>query len=93
MKQYDDYTNEMLCAAVQAGEMDAREVLIQRNLPFVRKIASASMIRYRAKDFATSTFVDDLIQAGCEALITAAESYDPDRGKSFLAFARVVIRN
>lgn len=93
MKRYDDYTNEMLCAAIQAGEMDAREALIQRNLPFVRKMASASMARYRAKDFATSAFVDDLIQAGCEALLTAAESYEPDRGCSFLAYAKVIIRN
>jgi|GEM_PF-5071879 len=93
MKRYDDYTNEMLCAAVQTGEKEAREALIRRNLSFVRKMANASMARYRAKDFATSTFVDDMIQAGCEALITAAESYDPDRGSPFLAFARVVIRN
>ena len=83
----------MLCAAIQSGEKDARETLIERILPFVRKMASARMARYRANDFATSAFVDDLIQAGCEALITAAESYDPDRGSSFLTFARVVIRN
>ena len=83
----------MLCTAVQTGEKEAKEALIRRNLSFVRKMANASMARYRAKDFATSTFVDDLIQAGCEALLTAAESYDPDRGSSFLAFARVVIRN
>ena len=93
MKRYDDYTNEMLCSTIQAGEMDAREALIQRNLPFVRKMANASMARYRAKDFATSAFVDDLIQAGFEALLTAAESYDSDKGSTFLAYARVIIRN
>ena len=83
----------MLCAAVRAGEKEAKEALIQRNLSFVRKMANASMARYRAKDFATSAFVDDLIQAGCEALLTTAESYDPDRGSPFLAYAREIIRN
>lgn len=93
MKQYDDYTNEMLCEAIQAGEMDAREALLQQNLSLIRKMASVLMARYHTKAFATSAFIDDLIQAGCEAILTAAESYDPARGTPFLAFAKVVIRN
>ena len=83
----------MLCAAIRTGEMDARDTLIQRNLPLVRKMASARMARYRTKVFATSAFIDDLIQAGCEALLTAAENYECSKGVPFLAFAKVVIRN
>ena len=93
MKKYADYTNEMLCAAIQAGDGYAKAVLIERNRRWVGKLAESFHKMLGMDVFATSAAVDDLIQAGNMALIRAAEHYNPNKAPSFLAFAKKIVLN
>lgn len=93
MKQYDDYTNEMLCAAIQAGDDYARGILIERNRRWIGSLADHSYKILGMSAFATSAALDDLIQAGNMALLRAAKRYDPDKVPIFLAFAKKAILN
>src|SRR3546814_18122418 len=70
---------------VAAGR-DARTVLVESNLRLVVSIA---------RRFPTHTLVDmaDMIQAGNQGLLLAAERFDPDRGFRFSTFATRYIRS
>ena len=93
MKQYNDYTNEMLCAAIQAGNDFAKAVLIDRNRRWVGKLAESFHKMLSMGAFATSAVVDDLIQAGNMALLRAAERYEPNKAPAFLAYAKKIVLN
>ena len=93
MKQYDDYTNEMLCAAIQAGDDYAKGILIERNRRWSEKLASGFREALGMDAFATSAALDDLIQAGNMALLRAAERFDPGKAPAFLAFAKKAVLN
>jgi RNA polymerase sigma-B factor len=60
-----------------------REELVQRNLPFAKRLAG----RYRG---ASESF-DDLLQVASLALVNAVDRFDPDRGIPFSAFASPTI--
>ena len=93
MKKHADYTNEMLCAAIQAGDDYAKEALIERNRHWVGKLAESFHKMLDMNVFATSAAVDDLIQAGNMALLRAAERYEPNKAPAFLAFAKRIVLN
>lgn len=93
MKKYADYTNEMLCAAIQAGDDFAKAVLIEQNRRWVGKLAESFHKMLGMDVFATSAAVDDLIQAGNMALLRAAERYEPNKAPAFLAFAKKIVLN
>ena len=93
MKQYDDYTNETLCAAIQAGDNYARGILIERNRRWIGSLADRSYKILGMGAFTTSAALDDLIQAGNMALLRAAKRYDPDKVPVFLAFAKKAVLN
>ena len=93
MKKYADYTNEMLCAAIQTGDDYAKEVLIERNRRWVGKLAESFRKALAMDAFATSAAVDDMIQAGNMALLRAAERYEPNKAPAFLAFAKKIVLN
>lgn len=93
MKQYADYTNEMLCAAIQAGDEYAKAVLIEQNRRWVGKLAESFHKMLGMDAFATSAAIDDLIQTGNMAMLRAAERYEPDKAPVFLAFAKKIVLN
>ena len=93
MKQYADYTNEMLCAAIQAGDEYAKAVLIEQNRRWVGKLAESFHKMLGMDVFATSAAIDDLIQAGNMAMLRAAERYEPNKAPAFLAFAKKIVLN
>lgn len=93
MKKYADYTNEMLCAAIQAGNEYAKAALIERNRRWVGKLAESFHKMLGMDVFATSAAVDDLIQAGNMAMLRAAERYEPNKAPAFLAFAKKTVLN
>ena len=93
MKKYADYTNEILCATIQAGDDYAKEILIERNRRWVGKLAESFHKMLGMNVFATSAAVDDLIQAGNMAMLRAAERYEPDKAQAFLAFAKKTVLN
>ena len=61
------------------GDASARDELIQRYLPLVRRLAK----RYSY----TTEPLDDLCQVGAIALVNAVERYRPGKGASFQAYA------
>ncbi len=74
-----------LLAAMQSGDMDARDKLIEHNLRLVAHIA---------KKYATHTRdVDDLISIGSIGLIKAVNTYSPARGTALAAYAGRCIEN
>jgi RNA polymerase sigma-B factor len=64
-------------------DLDVRDELFDRFLPFARKLA----IRYMH----SSEPVDDLVQVASLGLLNAIERFDPGQGKNFTAFAAPTI--
>lgn len=63
----------------QEGDEDARKRLISANLPFV--------ISYVTKYQGWGLSLAELIAAGNEGLVKAADRFDPDRGVKFISYA------
>jgi len=66
-----------------AGDARAREAIILRFLPYARRLAR----RYEGR----GEPVEDVYQAASVGLIKAVDRYEPERGESFVAFARPTI--
>lgn len=74
---------------LQAG-MEAKETLIERNIPMVLKIVQ-DQYRWRLHGGQVSTA--DLVQEGAFALGVAAEMFDPNRETRFLTYAVWIVRD
>lgn len=74
-----------LVRRAQAGDLAAREQLVDNLLPLVSALAR----RYRTEGLEQT----DLIQEGIVGLLRALERYDPERGVPFAAFATWWIRH
>jgi len=87
-------TNEQLCSFAQTGNAQAREQLIENNLPFVRQNANKlAADPYRRERLASCGIdVDDLVQTGAIGLWQAIDSYDPTSGNKFLSYAAPAIK-
>ena len=70
---------EELSARIKAGDVEARDELVQANLRFVIDVARD----YQARGLSLS----ELISAGNMGLITAAERFDGERGFKFISYA------
>lgn len=81
--------NERLCALAQAGDAAARELLMERNLGFIRKTA----LEVHGKAGESGLDVDDIVQEGCIGLLSAIDRFDAGRGMKFLTYAAPAIRN
>src|SRR5688572_26237846 len=64
---------------VQAGDQDAMQELVKRNLRFVISVAK----KYQNRGMALT----DLIGEGNVGLLTAARKFDPDQGVKFISYA------
>jgi RNA polymerase sigma-B factor len=65
------------------GDLEARRIMIERYLPFARRLA----LRYSY----TNEPMDDLIQVACVGLIGAVQRFDASRGSAFASFAAPTI--
>jgi RNA polymerase sigma-B factor len=70
---------ELLRAYHEHGDQEARDLLVEHNLPLVRAIAR----RYAGK----GEPLDDLVQVGSIGLIKAIDRFDLDRGVELHAYA------
>ena len=75
--------DELFAAYREAGDVEAREALTERFLPFARKLA----LRYSYTDEP----IDDLMQVAALGLLGAIERFEPGRGNKFTSFAAPTI--
>ncbi len=89
-----DLTNEQLCKLAQAGDEQAVPLLIEANLPFVRKVANQIVENPVWQEHLSSCGVgfDDLVQVGSIGLWRAIDSYELSSGVKFLTYAAPAIR-
>ena len=86
-------SNEQLCKLAQAGDMATRNILLENNLGFIRKIA---LEQYRSMGLGENDIgidLDDLVQEGSIGLLNAIPLFDTGRGMKFLTYAAPAIRN
>ena len=86
-------SNERLCKLAQAGDTAARDILLENNLGFIRKIA---LEQYRSMGLDENDIgidLEDLVQEGSVGLLNAIPLFDAGRGMKFLTYAAPAIRN
>jgi RNA polymerase sigma-B factor len=74
---------ELLDMHYRERDLVARDELVDRFMPFARKLA-ARYIHSREP-------LDDLMQVACIGLLNAIDRFDPERGKQFTTFAAPTI--
>ena len=85
--------NKQLCRLAQAGDMAARDTLLENNLGFIRKIA---LEQYRSMGLNENDIgidLDDLVQEGSIGLLNTLPLFDAGRSMKFLTYAAPAIRN
>ena len=74
------YSEIELIVRAKAGDVTARNEVIEHNIPLIKKIAK--------KSITTTTLTDsDLVQEGIFGLITAIEKFNPTLGYKFATYA------
>lgn len=86
-------TNEQLCVLAKQGDADALNLLMENNLPFVRKTAYEVWNKQAELNRSLGIEADDLAQEGSLGLLGCIESFAPDSGNLFLTYASPAIRN
>ena len=86
-------TNEQLCALAKQGDADVQNLLIEKNLRFVKKTAHEVWNTQPELNCSLHIALDDLVQEGALGLLGCIESYNPDSGNLFLTYAAPAIRN
>jgi RNA polymerase sigma-B factor len=74
---------ELLDTHYRERDLAARDELVDRFMPFARKLA----VRY----IHSREPLDDLMQVACLGLLNAIDRFDPGKGKQFTAFAAPTI--
>lgn len=87
IKLFESADAEAECAyKAYAGDVDAKNELIRRNLRFVITVAKSYMTE--------GVYIEDLINEGNIGLIEAAEKFDPTMGNKFFTYAVYwIVRN
>ena len=86
-------TNEQLCALTKQGNADAQNLLIEKNLRFIKKTAYEVWSTQPELNCSLHITLDDLVQEGALGMLGCIESYNPDSGNLFLTYAAPAIRN
>ena len=86
-------SNEQLWALAQEGGMNARDLLLENNLGFIRKTANEIYFDMNLGESELSIDKDDLEQEGCIGLLDAIPRFDGSKGIKFLTYAAPSIRN
>ena len=86
-------SNERLCKLAQAGDTAARDILLEKNLGFIRKIALEQYRNMGLDENDIGIDLDDLMQEGSIGLLNAIPLFDAGRGMKFLTYAAPALRN
>lgn len=85
-------TNEELCTLAQQGDSNARNLLIEQNIRFIRKISYETWSAQPAINRALGMEPEDFRIECMVAMDRCVDSFDPRSGK-FLTYAAAVMRN
>lgn len=86
-------SNEQLCRLAQKGDTAARDILLEKNLGFIRKIALEQYRNMGLDENDIGIDLDDLMQEGSIGLMNAIPLFDAGRGMKFLTYAAPALRN
>ncbi len=86
-------SNEQLCAAAQKGDIEARNLLLENNMGFIRKTANEVYFSMNLGESDLNIEKADLEQEGCIGLLDAIPHFDSSKGIKFLTYAASAIRN
>ena len=86
-------SNEQLCIAALDGNTEARNVLVENNLRFIKRTAYEMWSAQRELNAALGIEINDLVQEGSLGLLDCIPDYSPDTGNKFLTYAAPAIRN
>ena len=86
-------SNEQLCRLAQKGDTAARDILLEKNLGFIRKIALEQYRNMGLDENDIGIDLEDLVQEGSIGLLNAIPLFDAGRGMKFLTYAAPAIRN
>ena len=86
-------SNEQLCRMAQKGDTAARDILLEKNLGFIRKIALEQYRNMGLDENDIGIDLDDLMQEGSIGLLNAIPLFDAGRGMKFLTYAAPALRN
>ena len=86
-------SNEQLCRLAQKGDTAARDILLEKNLGFIRKIALEQYRNMGLDENYIGIDLDDLMQEGSIGLLNAIPLFDAGRGMKFLTYAAPALRN
>lgn len=82
-----------LCRLAQQGNYLAANILLNENSSLIYKIAAELFIQQKSLNQRMGLCINDLHQAGCEAVWHCIDYYDPTRGAKFSTFAADCARN
>ena len=77
-------SNEQLCRLAQKGDTTARDILLEKNLGFIRKIALEQYRNMGLDENDIGIDLDDLMQEGSIGLLNAIPFFDAGSGCYFL---------
>ena len=86
-------TNEQLCALARQDDADAQNLLIEKNLRFIKKTAYEVWSTQPELNCSLHITLDDLVKETALGMLVLIESYNPDSGNLFLTYAAPAIRN
>ena len=86
-------SNEQLCRLAQKGDTASRDILLEKNLGFIRKIALEQYRNMGLDENDIGIDLDDLMQEGSIGLLNAIPLFDAGRGMKFLTYAAPALRN
>lgn len=86
-------SNEQLCVLAQKGDSNARDLLLESNLGFIRKTAVEIYSGMNLGESELGIETDDLIQEGSIGLLDAIPYFDGSKGSRFMTYAAPSIRN
>ena len=74
--------NEQLCILAQQGDTEAQNLLIEINLPYIKKTSYELWNAHAKLNRSLGIMQEDLIQEGSIGLYHCIESYQPDSGNT-----------
>lgn len=89
MTEPDPESTAILLQRIRAGDASARERLMARYLPVLRRWASGRLPA-RSRGFADT---DDLVQITMVRVLRQLERFEPQREGAFLAYLRTILMN